>query len=974
MRKFRLVLTLTAFISALALLSATLAVASSSTSRMTGSSEGSFYQSPVEKELPEGDGPWVVRAYFDSRGQVERLAAQLEPWEVHHNQGYLVALVDKTQYRWMLTLGFRLEVDLALTDEFTLPHALLPGQVNGIPGYPCYRTVEETYTSAQDLANAFPSLATWSDIGDTWEKTSPGGGDGYDLMVLKLTNALVSGPKPKLFIMGSIHAREYSPAELVTRFGEYLLDNYNIDADATWLLDYHEIHLLLQSNPDGRKKAETGLYWRKNTNNNYCSGTNSRGADLNRNFEFQWGCCGGSSGDQCSEVYRGPSPASEPETQAVQNYVRSQFPDQRADPLTSPAPPDATGVFLDIHSYGRLVLWPWGFTDDQAPNNTALQTLGRKFAFFNGYLPEQSVGLYPTDGATDDFAYGELGVAAYTFELGTTFFQNCPSFENTIYPENLPSLIYAAKAARTPYLTPAGPDARSLTATPSNVGAGGLVQLSAIIDDTRFASNNGTEPSQNISAAEYYIDVPPWDTANSPIANPMVASDGSFNSSIEFVGASINTSGLSAGRHTVFVRGRDMNGNWGAVSALFITVYTSPEAAFTSNSPVVLGQAVHFDNLSTGTEPIEYVWDFGDGIGTSMDRNPSYVYSATGSYSVTLAASNLYGTGLITHTVQVDPCIPISTITLTQVTSGTFYTGDLVELSLDLSPANASKPYTYTVDFDDGSPPLIAHSSADPLVFSHGFATPGNHTVQATAWNLCTVDPGSDSANVSIAERHGATILPSPSIEFGDPGEVVTHTLRLTNIGDTPDTFTLTLGASVWSTSISTSALTLDPGGAADINVQVLIPGDAISGDEDGVELTAVSQYPATTSALVDLTTFASAVYGVNVTADPSQQVGVPGETITFTLVIENTGNASDTYDIQVVSSDWQTVPVSASTDIPNGATSRVGVSVQIPTHASGESDTAHLSIASHGDSAVQSNVVLITRASWRIYLPVVSN
>jgi len=74
--------------------------------------------------------------------------------------------------------------------------------------------------------------------------------------------------------MASIHAREYATAELVTRFGEYLVQSYGLDPDVTWLLDHHEVHLMLHSNPDGRKNAEIGLSWRKNTNNNYCANTN----------------------------------------------------------------------------------------------------------------------------------------------------------------------------------------------------------------------------------------------------------------------------------------------------------------------------------------------------------------------------------------------------------------------------------------------------------------------------------------------------------------------------------------------------------------------------------------------------------------------------------------------------------------------------------------------------------------------------
>jgi len=198
---------------------------------------------------------------------------------------------------------------------------------------------------------------------------------------------------------------------------EYLVNSYGIDADATWLLNYHEIHLMLQTNPDGRKKAETGLLWRKNTNQNYCGpDSNARGADLNRNFRFYWSCCGGSSGFQCAYTFHGPSPASEPETQSVQNYIYIHFKDQRGEKINDAAPLNASGLYLDIHSSGRLILWPWGFTSDPAPNATQLQTLGRKLAFFNGHTPIQSYGLYPTDGTTISFAYGEMGLAGFRCE------------------------------------------------------------------------------------------------------------------------------------------------------------------------------------------------------------------------------------------------------------------------------------------------------------------------------------------------------------------------------------------------------------------------------------------------------------------------------------------------------------------------------------------------------------------------------
>jgi len=75
------------------------------------------------------------------------------------------------------------------------------------------------------------------------------------MMVMKITNQAIQIDKPKLFIIASIHAREYTPAELALRYAEYLLNNYGLDADVTWVIDYHEIHIMFQANPDGRKEA-----------------------------------------------------------------------------------------------------------------------------------------------------------------------------------------------------------------------------------------------------------------------------------------------------------------------------------------------------------------------------------------------------------------------------------------------------------------------------------------------------------------------------------------------------------------------------------------------------------------------------------------------------------------------------------------------------------------------------------------------
>ncbi len=514
----------------------------------------------------------VVRVYYTGAAQLAAVRGTIDVWAVYPDR-YVDALMWPDQYLKLLTQGYRIEIDRARTAQVNRPIQTLPGQTSGIPGYPCYRTVEETYSTAQSIVSLHPNLAQWIDIGHSWEKSTPGGAPGYDLMVLKLTNHAVPGPKPRFFAMSSIHAREYAPAELNTRFAEYLINHYGADPDATWLLDYNEVHLLLQANPDGRKEAEGGLLWRKNTDNNYCANTDSRGVDLNRNYPFSWNRCPPadfcSSGNPCDDTYRGPNAISEPETEAVVNYVRSQYPDLRADELGAAAPVTTTGIFLDLHSYGELVLWPWGFTYSSAPNGAALQTLGRKFAYFNHYTPQQSVGLYPTDGATDDFAYGELGVAAFTFEIGTDFFQDCSTFENTIVPNNLQAFLYGLKALRRPYQDPAGPDTLNVSVAPTLTLSGTLTSLTAVADDARYSSGSGGL-AQNITAAQYSVDTPAWMTGT--LTYPMGPADGAFDNPVETLRAVVDLSGLSAGRHSIFVESQDANGNWGPPTAAFVWI------------------------------------------------------------------------------------------------------------------------------------------------------------------------------------------------------------------------------------------------------------------------------------------------------------------------------------------------------------------------------------------------------------------
>ncbi|MFO1495993.1 MAG: M14 family zinc carboxypeptidase [Lysobacterales bacterium] len=506
---------------------------------------------PPSSDLPEGQGPWVVRAYFSDKAQLHRLTWRTAPWEVNHAQHYAVVEVpNRYEYARLLADGFTATPIPELTEFLRAPAR----SIDSVPGYACYRTVEETNSTLDAIVSANPGLASVIDIGDSWEKVrNPA--NGYDLRVLKLSNSAITGSKPRVFIMGAIHAREYTTAETLTRYAENLIARYPTDPDVRWMLDHHELYLLPHANPDGRKKAELGLSWRKNVNEAYCGVTsNTRGADLNRNYPYGWGAYGGSSGAACDETFRGASAASEPETSAVVSYVRSIFPDVRPPDLVTPAPADTSGLFLDVHSYGELVMWPWGFTASATPNGAGLTALGRRAAFLNGYTPQQSIELYVTDGSTKDFVYGDLGIAAMSFELGTAFFENCSTFENTIWPANRNALDYLLRVARTPYLEPSGPSVTELLTAP--VEPGETAQVVAVASDARFSLRNGIEPTQSIVGADLYLGTLPWSPGATPdaLATPV---DGSYNSSAETMSFAVATGARPVGRYSAYVRARD---------------------------------------------------------------------------------------------------------------------------------------------------------------------------------------------------------------------------------------------------------------------------------------------------------------------------------------------------------------------------------------------------------------------------------
>ncbi len=543
---------------------------------------------------------WVVEAHFTDQAALQRAARHFDHVIVDRKRNMLRVETTGKGIEALEAEGLAVTVDTAATARLEAANARVAAVrdrlaregkstvVNGsgydsIPGYECFRTVEGTYATMDDLVTAHPDIASIDDIGPTWKKTQDST-QGYEMRAMHITNlaTLPGDPdRPKFAAYFSIHAREYTPAEIGTRFSEWLVNNYGTDPEATWLVDHNDFHLIVMANPDARKEAEQQIYHRKNLDDAYgdvnqCGDDefSQFGVDLNRNFPFHWNITlgQGSDDDSCSQTYHGPYLTGsnhqqhiqgdpEPETVNLFGYVGGTcaadgtcsgglFADRRTgttDPIDcngtgncddgGAAPADTSGVFVDMHSNASLVLWPWGDTSNDSPNVTDLTTFGRRIAWFNGYTPEQSNELYFTDGTTDDSMYGLLGVASYTIETnGFDFFEDCATFESNTAPTNLEALRYISRSLHAPYQLPAGPDTVDVEISTDLVVPGDTVAVTAHIDSSRFNQSNGTQTVNNIANAGLYVDVLPWDT---DAVQPMDPTDGAFDSPVETATANI---------------------------------------------------------------------------------------------------------------------------------------------------------------------------------------------------------------------------------------------------------------------------------------------------------------------------------------------------------------------------------------------------------------------------------------------------
>lgn len=262
-----------------------------------------------------------------------------------------------------------------------------------------YHTLAEIEAYLDDLVANFPTLISKYPIGQSVE--------GRTIYGLTITSPNGPASKPAISFSGLQHAREWISPATVTYIVDRLVSQYAINPDVTAMLDGLTFYVAPVMNPDGYVHTWNGQrLWRKNRRNN---GDGTYGVDLNRNWDWSW-CTAGASSSTGEETYCGPSPASEPETQALVDYILDR--------------PDIV-AHIDWHSYSQLVLRPFGhdYVDPSEPDYTIIYNIGQDMrdaiyaTHAKSYTHEAAYDLYLAAGTCQDWVYGVAGVYSWTIEL-----------------------------------------------------------------------------------------------------------------------------------------------------------------------------------------------------------------------------------------------------------------------------------------------------------------------------------------------------------------------------------------------------------------------------------------------------------------------------------------------------------------------------------------------------------------------------
>ncbi|MEZ4386256.1 MAG: M14 family zinc carboxypeptidase [Candidatus Krumholzibacteriia bacterium] len=373
----------------------------------------------------------LVRFWLTTEADQATFAAGQAEWDVVAGRAGRFAdiVVPRDEVSRWLGRGSRVEV---LQGDLETYYAERNGNR---ADYGAYHTFAEGIAWLDELAASYPQVVSpkWS-LG--WSH------EGRNIWCVRVSDnpTEVEAGEPEILFDAAHHAREVMSAEMVLMLTAYLAEQYAAgDPEIVALVDANAIYLVPYVNPDGWVYNELtnpngGGMWRKNRRVN---GDGSYGVDCNRNYPYEWGCDGGSSGTPSSETYRGTAPGSEPEVQAIMEFINAH---------------DFV-IRQSFHTYADLTLYPWGYTTADTPDHATFVELAAAMVQDNGYTPGQpGEVLYDVCGGSFDWDYGQQDehtrIFGFTTEIGDTGFWPTDAERQGLFDENLwPSLYLIAAAA-----------------------------------------------------------------------------------------------------------------------------------------------------------------------------------------------------------------------------------------------------------------------------------------------------------------------------------------------------------------------------------------------------------------------------------------------------------------------------------------------------------------------------------------------
>ena len=284
--------------------------------------------------------------------------------------------------------------------------------------YTSYNECVDFFRSAQKTN---PNLFKVEAIGKTWEDR--------DIIAVTVTKDIKTNKdKPALFYTGTIHAREWIGIELSLSFAKYILEHIDYDPQLNTLLDRATLYMVPCANPDGFEYSRNHFsFWRKNRRRNR---DGSFGVDLNRNFEVGFVA----NKDTTSNVYSGPAPFSEPETQALRDFVLEH---------------QNITIALDYHSQGNVFFPAHNFIHEDAIDAIDLNLLAGNMAEEIKKESDREYGIHMgkppvhlISGSGREFYYAQ-GALALVAEVGTRNISDYKEHMSANIDENIPALIFA---------------------------------------------------------------------------------------------------------------------------------------------------------------------------------------------------------------------------------------------------------------------------------------------------------------------------------------------------------------------------------------------------------------------------------------------------------------------------------------------------------------------------------------------------